>query len=130
MTNYTKKCRNKGIIFTLISWLLCFGIAIVFIAITLSKPKGETNEISQKAMSLVTAIGVSLLPMIVLAIVAKDKIRPTVWMIDVIMANILFNSTVMYIIFAVWLVDEYVISALAKRYRAKYLINQEIDKRN
>lgn len=130
MTKYTKSCRNKGIIFTLISWLLCFGIAIVFIAITLSKPKGETTEISQKAMSLVTAIGVSLLPMIVLAIIAKDKIRPTVWMIDVIMANILFSSTVMYIIFAIWLVDEYIISALAKRYRAKYLINSEIDKRN
>ena len=123
-------CRNKSIIFTLISWLLCFGIAIVFVVITLSKPKGETTEVSQKAMSLVTAISVSLLPMIILAIVAKDKIRPTVWMIDVIMANILFNSTAMYIIFAVWLVDEYVISALAKRYRAKYLINQEIDKRN
>lgn len=130
MTKYTKNCRNKSIIFTLISWLLCFGIAITFIVITLSKPKGETTEISQKAMSLVTAIGVSLLPMIILAIVAKDKIRPTVWMIDVIMANILFNSTVMYVIFAVWLVDEYVISALAKRYRSKYLINQEIDKRN
>ena len=50
-------------------------------------------------------------------------------MIDIILANYLFGSTVMYITFAIWLISEYVVGPLAKHYRELYLINKEIDRR-
>ena len=59
----------------------------------------------------------------------KDKIRPVCWMVDVIMANIVFGGIAIYIIFAIWLIDEYIISPLARGFHNKYVINKEIDKR-
>lgn len=125
----TKNCKKLGILFTCLSWDLCFGLAITFVVIAIVSPHSEQTEIQKRALSLVYAIGVSLIPMIVLAFIAKDKIRPTVWMLNIIMSNILFNQTIMYIIFAIWVIDEYLIHSLAKKYRTKYVINKEIDKR-
>ena len=90
----------------------------------------DTNEsLKEKLGTVIYGIGLSLIPMIVLAILVKDKIRPTVWMIDIILANYLFGSTVMYITFAIWLISEYIIGPLAKHYRELYVINKEIDRR-
>ena len=70
-----------------------------------------------------------ILLMVLLFILVKDKIRPTVWMIDIILANYLFGSTIMYVTFAIWLVSEYVVGPLARHYRQLYVINKEIDRR-
>lgn len=125
----TKNCKKLGILFTALSWALCFGICITFVIIALARPQKEQTELQKQAISLAITVGVSLIPMIVLAFIAKDKIRPTVWMANIIMANVLFSSTVMYIIFFVWIIDEYIITALGKSYRSKYVINKEIDRR-
>lgn len=129
----TKQTKKVGIIFTLLSWLLCFGMAmgyiIYFIAANGQGSGEESENIQQKVGTIIYGFGLSLIPMVVLAIIVKDKVRPTVWMIDVILANYLFGSTVMYITFAVWLIDEYVIGPIGKRYRNLYVINKEIDRR-
>lgn len=129
-TNRTIKCKRLGVTFSVINWLLCFGLAIGYI-VAFFALKGEGNgELRQKLGTIVYGFGLSLIPMVVLAVIVKDKIRPTLWMVNIILANYLFGNYCMYATFGVWLLSEYVFSPLAKRYSSLYLINREIDKRN
>ena len=132
-TERTIKCKRLGILFTALSWVLCFGLAVAFVISFLAmngSGSGEQSEtMKEKFGTIIYGFGLSLIPMLVLSIIVKDKIRPTVWMIDVILANYLFGSWLMYIVFAIWLIDQYVIGPLGKHYRQLYTINKEIDRR-
>lgn len=132
-TERTIKCKRLGILFTVLSWLLCFGLAVAFIIAFLAMNGNGSGEQSatmkEKFGTIIYGFGLSLIPMLVLSIIVKDKIRPTVWMIDVILANYLFGSWLMYVVFAIWLIDQYVIGPLGKHYRQLYTINKEIDRR-
>ena len=132
-TERTIKCKRLGILFTALSWVLCFGLAVAFVISFLAMNGSGNGEQSatmkEKFGTIIYGFGLSLIPMLVLSIIVKDKIRPTVWMIDVILANYLFGSWLMYVVFAVWLVDQYVIGPLGKHYRQLYTINKEIDRR-
>lgn len=132
-TERTIKCKKLGILFTILSWLLCFGLAvgfvIAFVAMNGSGGGENSATMEEKFGTIIYGFGLSLIPMLVLAIVVKDKIRPTVWMIDIILANYLFGSWMMYIVFAIWIIDQYVIAPLGKHYRQLYTINKEIDRR-
>ena len=132
-TERTIKCKKLGILFTILSWLLCFGLAvgfvIAFVAMNGSGGGEDSATMEEKFGTIIYGFGLSLIPMLVLAIVVKDKIRPTVWMIDIILANYLFGSWMMYIVFAIWVIDQSVIAPLGKHYRQLYTINKEIDRR-
>lgn len=132
-TERTIKCKKLGILFTILSWLLCFGLAvgfvIAFVAMNGSGSGEDSATMEEKFGTIIYGFGLSLIPMLVLAIIVKDKIRPTVWMIDIILANYLFGSWMMYIVFAIWVIDQYVIAPLGKHYRQLYTINKEIDRR-
>ena len=132
-TERTIKCKKLGILFTILSWLLCFGLAVGFVIAFVAMNGGGSGEDSatmeEKFGTIIYGFGLSLIPMLVLAIIVKDKIRPTVWMIDIILANYLFGSWMMYIVFAIWVIDQYVIAPLGKHYRQLYTINKEIDRR-
>ena len=132
-TERTIKCKKLGILFTILSWLLCFGLAvgfvIAFVAMNGSGGGEDSATMEEKFGTIIYGFGLSLIPMLVLAVIVKDKIRPTVWMIDIILANYLFGSWMMYIVFAIWVIDQYVIAPLGKHYRQLYTINKEIDRR-
>lgn len=132
-TERTIKCKRLGILFTALSWVLCFGLAVAFVIAFLAMNGSGNGEQSatmkEKFGTIIYGFGLSLIPMLVLSIIVKDKIRPTVWMIDVILANYLFGSWLMYVVFAIWLIDQYVIGPLGKHYRQLYTINKEIDRR-
>lgn len=132
-TERTIKCKRLGILFTALSWVLCFGLAVAFVIAFLAmngSGNGEqSSTMKEKFGTIVYGFGLSLIPMLVLSIIVKDKIRPTVWMIDVILANYLFGSWLMYVVFAIWLIDQYAIGPLGKHYRQLYTINKEIDRR-
>lgn len=132
-TERTIKCKRLGILFTALSWVLCFGLAVAFVIAFLAMNGSGNGEQSatmkEKFGTIVYGFGLSLIPMLVLSIIVKDKIRPTVWMIDVILANYLFGSWLMYVVFAIWLIDQYAIGPLGKHYRQLYTINKEIDRR-
>lgn len=132
-TERTIKCKRLSIVFTILSWLLCFGLAvgfvIAFVAMNGSGGGENSATLEEKFGTIIYGFGLSLIPMLVLAIIVKDKIRPTVWMIDIILANYLFGSWMMYIVFAIWVIDQYVIDPLGKHYRQLYTINKEIDRR-
>lgn len=132
-TERTIKCKRLSVVFTTLSWLLCFGLAVGFVIAYIAMNGNGNGEDSatmkEKFGTIIYGFGLSLIPMLVLAIIVKDKIRPTVWMLDVILANYLFGSWMMYIVFAIWIVDQYVIGPLGKHYRQLYVINKEIDRR-
>ena len=128
-TERTIKRKRLGIAFSITNWIMCFGLAIGLIVVFASGIEPDNETLKEKLGTIIYGIGLSLIPLIVLAILVKDKIRPTVWMVDIILSNYLFGATIMYVTFAIWLVSEYVIGPLARHYRQLYVINKEIDRR-
>lgn len=144
MSNITSKYKKKAILLTILSWILCFGTAIVFLIIAINKYTGNetqvmvelsgkfgarAQEVLDKTKTIIMTSLISMIPMIILSVIVKDKIRPLVWMINIILSNILLGSVAMYIVFSVWFIDEYILRLIAKKALAKYVINKEIDKR-
>ena len=129
----TVDCKKVAVAMYVLNWVLCFGLAIALvIAFLITKDQAPTEDqetLQQKLGTIIYGIGLSLIPMVVLAIIVKDKIRPTVWMIDIILANYLFGEIAMYIVFVIWLVSEYVVGPVGKHYKSLYTINKEIDRR-
>ena len=129
----TVDCKKVAVAMYILNWVLCFGLAIALvIAFLITKDQAPTEDqetLQEKLGTIIYGIGLSLIPMVVLAIVVKDKIRPTVWMIDIILANYLFGEIAMYIVFAIWLLSEYVVGPVGKHYKNLYTINKEIDRR-
>ena len=128
-TARTIRCKRLGVAFSVINWIMCFGLAVGLIIVFASGIEPDDETLKEKLGTIIYGIGLSLIPIIVLAILVKDKIRPTVWMIDIILSNYLFGSAIMYVTFAIWVVSEYVIGPLARHYRQLYVINKEIDRR-
>jgi hypothetical protein len=116
-----------------LNWVLCFGLAIALVvAFLITKEQAPTEQqetLQQKLGTIIYGIGLSLVPMIVLAILVKDKFRPTVWMIDIILSNYLFGNIAMYCVFGIWLISEYVVGPIGRHYKSLYTINKEIDRR-
>lgn len=124
----TKKFKNLDIIFHILSWVLCFGTAAFLVLLKVCGAEAGT-PLKETIGSVVYGWLVSNIPLVALSIIVKDKIRPVCWMVDVIMSNIVFGGIAIYIVFGIWLVDEYVISPLARSFHNKYVINKEMDRR-
>ena len=71
----------------------------------------------------------SVITLGIVAILLKDRIRPIVWMLDICLGTYLFGNNLVYLVFAIWILDEYVLYPIARHYRNLYIINKEIDKR-
>ena len=122
----TKKFKKLDIIFHILSWVLCFGTAAFLVLLKVCGAE-EGTPLKETIGSVVYGWLVSNIPLVALSIIVKDKIRPVCWMVDVIMSNIVFGGIAIYIVFGIWVVDEYVISPLARSFHDKYVINKEID---
>ena len=122
----TKKFKNLDIIFHVLSWVLCFGTAAFLVILKVCGAE-EGTPLKETIGSVVYGWLVSNIPLVALSIIVKDKIRPVCWMVDVIMSNIVFGGIAIYIVFGIWVVDEYIISPLARSFHNKYVINKEID---
>lgn len=133
-SEYTKKCAKLRNLFKLLSPVLWVGTAafLVFVGFVLKK-KPESNEENKYLVIQFTnafyVLGISVMITIILAIIAKDKVRNTVWMANILLSAYVYGTTGMYIVFAIQCLDEYVVRNLGNHYAAKALINKEIDKR-
>lgn len=124
----TQKFKRLDIIFHILSWLLCFGTAAFLVVLKIAGAE-EGTPLKETIGSVVYGWLVSNIPLVALSIIVKDKIRPVCWMVDVIMANIVFGGIAIYIVFGIWLIDEYIIGPLSRSFHNKYVINKEIDRR-
>ena len=144
MTEITTSYRKKYRIVKSLNWLLCYGLAvfmIVFAIASYSTPDSKLMEdltvkfgtvpmgYVEKLKSIAISAAASVIPMIILSITVKDKIRPLIWMINIILSNILIGEIMMYIVFATWFFSEYILIPLGNSLENKYVINKEIDKR-
>ena len=124
----TNKFKKLDIIFHILSWVLCFGTAAFLVLLKVCGAE-EGTPLKETIGSVVYGWLVSNIPLVALSIIVKDKIRPVCWMVDVIMSNIVFGGIAIYIVFGIWIVDEYVISPLARSFHNKYVINKEMHSR-
>ena len=129
-----KKYKKTKFFLQALSWILCFGMCIVYIVIGFIRAdNGEVSEqpevnnlITELKTVAISAI-VIFIPMIVLSIIAGHKFKPTVWMIDIILSNILCGNVMMYITFAVWIFDTYILAGLIETYKTKIIVRNELE---
>lgn len=128
MTKQTKKYKSKYIFSSILSWLFCFGTTAFLIIFMLAGKKYGT-PMRELVGSVVYTFIVTNIPLILLALLVKDKIKPVCWMLNVIMANMVFGGAAIYVVFALWCCDNYILAFLKDLYKDKYRINKEIDNR-
>ena len=126
-----KDLKRRKLIFGLISTLMWVGTGIVFAILAFTKFKAKDSSgipiLSHELKTLLTSIGVTAMIGLVVGIIIKDKIRTFIYMASTILATIIYKDVGMYIVLSIWLVDEYIIYALYKKYKRKYEIRKEID---
>ena len=133
-SEYTKKCARLRNLFKILSPVLWIGKAVflVFVGFVLKK-KPESHEANKYLTIQFTkafyVLGISVMITIILAVIAKDKVRNTVWMANILLSAYIYGTTGMYIVFVIQCLDEYVVRNLGNYYASKALINKEIDKR-
>lgn len=131
-SEYTKKCARLRNLFTILSPILWCGTAIflVFVGFVINKkPAGENKYLTIKFTSAFYSLGISAMITVVLAIIAKDKVRNTVWMANILLSAYIYGTTGMYIVFVIQCLDEYVVRNLAKYYGSETHMNKVVDKR-
>lgn len=123
MTDITKKYKNRCIFFKILS-ISCTLIPLLIYTI-IAFASGEAHEKVSLGLCLLAAIiftGIN--------IVFKYHIRSTVWLLLLGIHCCISNMTTLLLIIAVTtLFDEFIFTPLSKKYRQKWQINNEIDKR-
>lgn len=67
---------------------------------------------------------------VIINVIAKHKIRSTIWIILIGLYMACSNIIPLLIIIAIsTIIDEFILEPLCKKYKEKYVINKEIDKR-
>ena len=133
LTKRTKDVRKLSRIFFFVS-LCCFvGVAIFTVIATFTRIGGSEKAgidiLSESAKTSLISLSISTVICVILTLFIKEKIRVAVYMLALVINSILFKETGMYIILAIWFIDEYVFTYLHKHYKQLTTINKEIDRR-
>lgn len=129
----TKDVKKLSFIFWLISTLMTVGVVLFVVISTFSKLSGSDKTgadiLSETLKAQIISLSITAIICLFLIFIIKDKVRNTLYMLSLIITAILYKEVGMYIVGAIWLIDEYVIHALFKHYQALITINKEIDRR-
>lgn len=123
MSDVTKKYKNRAI------WCKIISVSLVLIPLLVYAVMGFINgTIGQK-----TTLGFTLIVCLIFVLinaVFKYNIRSTIWILLLGIQICLKNITSLLVIIALaTMMDEFIFTPLAKKYKQKYIINNEIDKR-
>lgn len=120
----TKKFATLAIIFTILSFLLLVGPTLFYVIAGLA-----TATLTIQKVALVSTVAVSLL-LTMLCAVNKWVFRSKIWLIVLALFFVIDKFLVMILVFGITqILDELVVSPLARYFRNKTSINREIDKR-
>lgn len=123
-SNITKKYGCLSIIFTIISFLLLLGPAGFYIIAGLT-----TATLTIQKVAIVSTVAVSLL-LTLLCAINKWVFRSKIWLIILALFFVIEDFLLMILIFGTTqIIDELVITPLARHFRNKTSINKEIDRR-
>lgn len=129
----TKDVKKLSFIFWLISTLMTVGVVLFVVISTFTKLSGSDKTgadiLSETLKAQIISLSITAIICLFLIFIIKDKVRNTLYMLSLIITAILYKEIGMYIVGAIWLIDEYVIHALFKHYQALITINKEIDRR-
>ena len=128
----TTKCKKLKNLFFLLSTAMWVGtvLFVVIMCLSLIETDGESMQIlSEELKEKVIAFGITAAIGLVVALFIKEKARTALYMISLVITVIIKGEVGMYIILAVWGLDEYVFHTLYKSFKNKYIINKEIDLR-
>lgn len=119
----TKKAKNKYIFFKTLSICLTFLPLVVYIIIAF------VNGAPMEKFTMGCMVTLALI-FVALNVIMKYNIRSTIWVLILGIYLCLDNITPLLIIMAVsTILDEFIISKLAVKYKNQFIINKEIDKR-
>jgi len=136
MSQRTKQLKNKARFYQILSTCSYVVLEIVLIVISLTKVGSTSASTSSTAIltdeikAKLTSIGISLVIILILTIILKDKLRFIIYFASEVLALILFDKVGVYAVLSIWTIDEYVFLRLYKVNKDKYIINKEIDLRN
>ena len=129
----TKDTVKLSRIFFFLSFVCFVGVAIFSVIACFSRLGGSQKQgmeiISEQLKSVLVSTSVTLIIVTVLALIIKNKVRTTVYMLALVINGILYKEIGMYTILGIWALDEFVFSLLHNRYKQLATINKEIDKR-
>ena len=122
MSKITKRYKRLTRIFTILIysiWLIVLGVYIITGLVRGSD--GGEDGVGKELLKIFYPMCISWIVAIVLTIFVTQKIKT--------LASYLYGNIAMYITFGIWIIDEYILTPLAKKYKNLATINQEIDKR-
>ena len=119
----TKKAKNKYIFFKTLSICLTFLPLVVYVIIAF------VNGAPMEKFTMGCMVTLALI-FVALNVIMKYNIRSTIWVLILGIYLCLDNITPLLIIMAIsTILDEFIISKLAVKYKNQFIINKEIDKR-
>ena len=129
----TKDVKKLSRIFFSLSFV-CFLSVAIFSVIAIFTRIGGSEEkgieiISEALKARLVSLSITMIIGVILALIIKDKVRTTIYMLALVINAILFKEVGMYSILGVWALDEYVFTNLHKHYKQLAIINKEIDRR-
>lgn len=132
MSDYTAKLRHKKNIFGCIDYLVWLLTPLILFILALSALNGHGSILSlfsEHVQATIMSFSLTAVIGTICAIVVKDKIRPFLSAVSVILAAALCGTTGMFIVFGIELFEEYILHNIYMHYKNKFIINKEIDKR-
>lgn len=119
----TKKAKSRYIFFKTLS--ICLTLLPLLVYVILAFINGEPME--KFTMGCMVTIALCF---VILNFIMKYNIRSTIWVLMLGIYICLDNITPLLIIMAIsTILDEFVVSKLANKYKNQFVINKEIDKR-
>lgn len=129
----TKDVKKRYWIFRIASVFCWVGVAIFAVIAAFSKVGGSgekgTEILSESFKASVVSLSITVIIGLVIAVIIKEKLRVAIYIFSLVIVSIIYKNIGMYIVLVVWGFDEYVFTALAKRYKQLATINEEIDRR-
>ena len=123
MTKETKHYKRLTWVFGLLSMLATLVPIIIYIIIAFTN--GTIGEKVSLGICLVTVLIFTIINVLI-----KHRIRCTIWILLLGIHACVENIKILLIIMAITTaIDEFIFEPLAKKYKNKYIINKEIDKR-
>lgn len=131
ITKNYKRRRNIALLIDILLFMGTCGFLVIYGFLTKFKmtTEPETNQIADAVVAVYGVLLISFLIGGIIVFFIKNKARNTVWMANLILSVYLFGTYGMWVVLAIWALDEFVVLQLFKHYREKTSINKEIDKR-
>lgn len=123
MSDITKKYKKRA------KWCNIIGTMLLVVPLLIYSILGFINGTIAEKVSLGITLIVCLI-FVLINSVFKYHIRSTIWIMLLGIQICLNNITTLLIIISITtMLDEFILTPLAKKYKQKYIINNEIDKR-